>query len=510
MSHAIGVDLGTTNAKVALVRDDGTLVASATRPIGTHRAGEVAEQDAEEIWEAVSSAIAEVTAGAPTAAADVVTLAVCSQYSSIVPVDERSKPVAPMALWQDRRGTAHSWEVLGAHEDNFALWVERHGIPPVGNGLSLAHILHFQRDRPQVHEATAAYLEPMDFVNARLTGRQCATQVTMLTSQLCDNRTLGVTSYDVELVERSGVDASRLPELIGFDDSVGLVRGEVAEQLGLPSTVSVRAGLSDTIADVVATGALAPGRAGLAIGTTSVIVDRIDHHSTDLDHEVLAMPSPFGTHLVWAENGIGGRALEFVLEGLFHTSDELGDHRSSDAFAHLDAILEAVPAGANGVLFLPWLNGSLSPSADSTVRGGFLNLGLETTRTDLVRSAAEGVGHNLAWLLPHVERFTGTVVDDIAFVGGAARSGAWCQILADILDRPISPLVDPDRAVARATALFALAQHGVLDHDALDALVNLARTYEPDPTNQSALEGVTEQFVAAFEALKPVYQALNP
>lgn len=510
MSHAIGVDLGTTNAKVALVRDDGELVASATRTIATSRAGEVAEQDANEIWDAVTSAIREVTSSAPNAAADVVTLAVCSQYSSIVPVDASSKPVAPMALWQDRRGTDHCWEVLGADPDNFMLWVERHGIPPVGNGLSLGHLLHFERDRPDVHERTAAYLEPMDYVNARLTGRQCATQVTMLTSQLCDNRTLGVTSYDAELVTRSGVDPSRLPELIGFDDTVGTLMAAVASDLGLSADVTVQAGLSDTIADVVATGALQPGRAGLAIGTTSVLVDRVDGQGVDLDHEVLAMPSPFGTHLVWAENGIGGRALEFVLDGLFQSADELGDHRADDPFAQLDAILSSVPAGANGVLFLPWLNGSLSPSADAAVRGGFLNLGLETTRTDLVRAAAEGVGHNLAWLLPHVERFTGNRVDEITFVGGAARSGAWCQILADVLDRPVSPLNDPDRAIARATALFGLAQHGVLDAAALDALVRIARTYEPDAANQSALAGVTEQFIAAFEALKPVYQALNP
>ena len=510
MSHAIGVDLGTTNAKVALVRDDGSLVASATRTIATRRAAEVAEQDAHEIWDAVTSAIREVTAADPGAAADVVTLAVCSQYSSIVPVDDSSIPVAPMALWQDRRGTDHSWDILGADEGNFMLWVERHGIPPVGNGLSLAHIMHFEHDRPEVRSATATYLEPMDYVNARLTGRRCATQVTMLTSQLCDNRTLGVTSYDPDLVARSGVDPSRLPELIGLADTVGTLLPEVAGELGLRAEVTVQAGLSDTIADVVATGALASGRAGLAIGTTSVLVDRADAHAVDLDHEVLAMPSPFGTHLVWAENGIGGRAIEFVLDGLFHTADGLGDHRIDDPFARLDDVLASVPAGANGVMFLPWLNGSLSPSADAAMRGGFLNLGLETTRTDLVRAAAEGVGHNLAWLLPHVERFTGHRIDDLAFVGGAARSGAWCQILADVLDRPVSPLVEPDRAIARATGLFALARHGVLDDADLDALVNLARTYEPDPVNQRALAGVTEQFVAAFEALKPVYQALNP
>lgn len=509
MSHSIGIDLGTTNVKAALVRDDGVLVASASRAVPTTRSGDVAEQDAERVWTATCEVIREVV-GRDRAAADAVTsLGVCSQYSSIVPVDADARPVAPMALWQDKRGTDRSWELL-AVEGSFDLWVERHGIPPVGNGLSLAHLLHFQHDRPDVHEQTASYLEPMDYLNARLTGRRCATQVTMLTAQLCDNRTLGATAYDDELLGRSGVDASRLPELVTLDAVVGELLPDVAADLGLPDGVVVPAGMNDTVADVIATGALRDGRGGLAIGTTSVLVDAVGHHAVDLDHEVLAMPSPFGTHLVWAENGIGGRALELVLEGLLHAVDELGDHSVDDAFASLDDVLGSVPAGANGVLFLPWLNGSLSPSADASMRGAFLNLGLETSRTDLVRAVAEGVAHNLAWLLPHVEAFTGAPIDELAFVGGAARSEAWCQVLADVLGRPVSPLRDPDRAIARAVALHALVGDGALDLGDLDALAETARTFEPDDTHRELLDGRTEQFVAAFDALRPIYHALNP
>lgn len=510
MPNAIGVDLGTSNVKVALVREDGSVLGSSSRPIATSRSGEVAEQDADQVWNALCDAISEVTNAEPSAAADVVTIGVCSQYSSIVPVDERCRPVAPMAIWQDKRGTDHSWELLGAQDDNFMLWVERHGIPPVGNGLSLAHLLHFERDRPEVHQATATYLEPMDYVNARLTGRRCATQVTMLTALLCDNRTLGSTSYDDELLTRSGIDPTKLPELIELDANVGEMLPAVAEELGLPTGVTVRAGMNDTVADVIATAALREGRAGLAIGTTSVLVDTVDRHDVDLDHEVLAMPSPFGTHLVWAENGIGGRALEFVLDHLLCAADELGDHQSDDAFAAFDTILESVPVGSNGVLFLPWLNGSLSPSAEPSMRGAFLNLSLDTNRTDLVRAAAEGVAHNLAWLLPFVEAFTRHDVEELVFVGGAARSAAWGQIIADAINRPVSPVVDPDRAIARATALHALVGVGALEADDLDELVVTARTYEPDPMRHETLAPITEAFVAAFSALLPIQQALNP
>ena len=114
--------------------------------------------------------------------------------------------------------------------------VEIHGIPPIGSGLSLGHLLHFQQDRPEIHDATALYLEPMDYVVARLTGTAVGTQNTMFTSQLCDNRSLGATTYDERLLSMAGVDARRLPPLVAVDAVVGEVRPE----LGLGSGVAER------------------------------------------------------------------------------------------------------------------------------------------------------------------------------------------------------------------------------------------------------------------------------
>jgi xylulokinase len=508
MAHAIGIDVGTTNVKVVLVSADGALVASAGRAVAPRRRGAVAELDAEILWIAVKESIGEAVASAPAAAADVVAIGCCSQYSSIVPVGADSRPVADMVLWQDTRGTDHSMELLrraGAAET----WIEHHGIPPFGSGFSLAHILHLQKDRPDVHAATTAYLEPMDYVNARLTGRIVANQCTMFMSQLCDNRRLGVTEYDAELLGLSGVDPSRLPPLDGPDAPVGSLRPELAAELGLGPDVVVMAGMNDSHADVIATGALARGRAGVAIGTTSVLVDVVDHHGVDLGHSVLSMPSPFDTYLVWAENGIGGRGLEFVLDAIVHATDELGDHGGEDVFAGLEAALARSPAGSNGVLFLPWLMGSLSPKANPSMRGAYLNLSLDTHRVDLVRAATEGIGHNLRWLLPVVEAFTGAGVDEVAFVGGAARSPGWAQILADVLDRPVLPMVDPDRAVARGAALFALERRGDLTRRDVVELAVVAQRCEPQGEHRQLYASVQRQFEAAYDALAPIYAALN-
>ncbi|MGI9578255.1 MAG: xylulokinase [Microthrixaceae bacterium] len=507
---ALGIDVGTTNVKVVLVDGDGQVSATAHRQLSSHTDGDIGEQDASATWKAVSAAVREVTSGAAAVASDVGSIGVCSQYSSIVPVDEAGEPVAPMVMWTDKRGTDHSFELLMATDDAMETWVDRHGIPPVGGGLSLAHMLHLQRDRPDVHARTATWLESMDFVNMRLTGEIAANQGTMFMSELCDNRTLGVSEYDPLLVEMSTLDADRLPALRGFDEPVGNLSPAVAADLGLPADAVVYGGVNDTVAAAVATGAFRDGHGGLSIGTTSVLVDTLDDKHVDLDHELLSMPSPFpDTYVLWAENGIGGRALEHILTDVVHAVDVLADHTTDDEFARLDAALESVSAGSGGVMFLPWLNGSMSPANSPTMRGGFINMSIQTNRADMVRAVAEGVAHNLAWLLPYAETFTGKRMDEISFLGGAARSAQWCQILADVLGRPVGPVPNADWAVARGVADLARHRHGILDRSELEAGVPPAARFEPNASNRDLYDAKQEQFVAAFEALRPIHEALN-
>jgi xylulokinase len=198
-----------------------------------------------------------------------------------------------------------------------------------------------------------------------------------------------------------------------------------------------------------------------------------------------------------------------VLAELFFTSDSLGDHRADDPFATLDETLRAVPPGSGGVLFLPWLGGAFAPRSNPAQRGAFLNLSLDTQRADLVRAAAEGVAHNLQSLLPHVEAFSGSTITEVAMVGGAARSRAWVEIFASVLDRPVAPVVQPDKAVARATALLALHRHGVLSRDDLSARVQVDPAAEPDADAAAGYRERQSQFEAAYDATLAISEALN-
>src|SRR5262249_25075474 len=121
MPHALGIDVGSTNAKAVLTSGEGRTVARATRAIATRRDGEGAEQEPEAVWRAVAGAIGELVAASPKAAADVAAIGVCSQYSSIVPVDARGAATANLKMYMDRRGGDRTWSILERHADAFPL-----------------------------------------------------------------------------------------------------------------------------------------------------------------------------------------------------------------------------------------------------------------------------------------------------------------------------------------------------------------------------------------------------
>jgi xylulokinase len=498
MAHALGIDIGSTNVKVAIVAQDATIVAAAARPLSTVTVGEVAEQDAVAMWDAVVAATAEVTAAAPVEAGDVATIGVASQYSSTIPTGPTGEPVGPAVMYFDTRGSDHCWAIMGRHPDAFDMWIERHGIPPVGAGLSLGHMLHLQLDRPDLHQRTTAYLEPMDYVTSRLTGRITATQCTMFTSQLCDNRSVGGTEYDDDLVAMSGVDAGRLPTLIEVDGIVGPLSGPVAEQLGLPPGVEVRAGMNDSHASAFGTGAFDDGRIGLMIGTTAVLLDAVGHHAIDLDHEIVSMPAPMpDSYLVWAENGVAGRSVDHAIGALLGGS-----------FDELAPALSASAPGAGGALFLPWFAGAMAPSATRSMRGGFLNLSFETTRQDLIRATVEGTARNVARLLPFVEAFSGHPTGEIVFGGGAARSSGWAQVIAVVLGHPVAVLDQPGLTAAAAAGVVALRRHQ--GDDPLDVKLPVASRHEPDSATAAVHAELQGAFEAAFEANRAICEALNP
>jgi xylulokinase len=228
-------------------------------------------------------------------------------------------------------------------------------------------------------------------------------------------------------------------------------------------------------------------------------------------HTVATMPSAIhGRNMVAAEQGPAGKCLGVFVDNWLFPPDELNTSGApSDFYDRLERLAGGVPAGSNDLLFLPWLNGAGPPSGESAMRGGFLNQSLRTGRAEAIRAIMEGVAFNLRWLEATVERFVGRRIDTLNFIGGCARSRLWCQILADILDRPIRRMADPEMAISRGAAMVALVGLGRLRVDAIPSLVQVESTFEPNPAHRQMYAELFGEFLNSYKANRRMFRRLN-
>lgn len=487
----LAIDLGTGGPKVALVAADGTTVAWSSRPVGTRfLADGGAEQDPHEMWTAIVAAT-RATVAAAKPLPPIVAVAVTSQYMSVVPVSADGMPTGPCVLWMDTRGAEHNLSLLT--DESFALFVERHGLIPLPSGNDdIAHIDVLRRFHPEAYSSAAAFVEPMDYINARLTGRVGATQSTMFGQMVCDNRAWGLVEYDQALVAATQLDPDKLPPLLAMNGVVGVVTRAAAQDLGIAEGIPVTTGTIDSITSAIGTGALNRHEGSVIIGTTSVLVSHIAEHRGDLGAGILAVPSPLvGMYYVMAENGVGGRALEWAMRMFGYGAD----------FTAATGDAATVDPGADGVQFVPWLLGSIAPRPNDDVRAAFTGLALHHERQDMVRAVMEGVAVNLAWLRPAVEGFVGHEFGVMRFGGGGAQSDLWAQILADALDRPVDQLEEPRATNARGAAFLAFATLGKMSIDDVPSLLRSRAVRHPDPSNRECMDLALRRLIALHEAL---------
>jgi xylulokinase len=510
--YVLAIDLGTSGLKAALVSEHGEVSARAIRTIRTRLIPpNGAEQDPEEIWGAVTGAMREIIGTADVPPESIVAVAVAAQYFSIVPVGADGEAVGPLLLWQDGRGGPQSVALYSKHPNAFSRWMEIHGIPPLPSGAdSLSKMLWVQAERPDMYESTHCFLEPVDFVLALLSKRFTANVCTAFSMLLTSQQDLGTLSWDEELVEMSGIDPDKLPELVSPNSVIGKIDAGVAEDLGLSPRTVIISGVNDTQAAAVATAAFRPSTGALNAGTTGQVLAGIEIKKGDLAKALVSMPSAVaGRYMVMAENGIAARSLDHFLSSIVFANDPLANHSRDDPFAGLDAAVESAPPGAGGLLFLPSLTGTVSPNANDYARGAFVNIGLETDRARMVRAVFEGVAFSLRGLLPAVEEFTGDSYPDLRFSGGGARSDAWARIFADVIGRPIHPLADPVHASNRASALLAFQALGLGSLDDIDRFCPVRGTFEPRGEHRALYDHLFGQFQNSYAALQPAFNSLN-
>lgn len=486
----LGIDVGTSACKVAVFDEDGKVLAQASRPYEVYYpASGWAEQDPNEWWEAICDATKEVLASEEVQNDLICGIGVDGQGWSTIPVDRQGRCLANTPIWFDTRARYICEQVNAtvSQEEIFAV---------SGNSFSPAYctpkVLWFQQERPEIFRNTWKFLQSNGFVVYRLTG---------VASQDY-SQAYGIHFFDMEklqwaydLAEKLGVSPDLFGELCACDHVVGCVTKEASLQTGLREGIPVVAGGLDAACSTLGVGAYKPGQAQEQGGQAGGMSICIDHPVSD-ERLILGPHVVSGIWLLQGGSVGGGGALKWFRR-------EFGGDASFD---DLTELAQEIPAGNEGVCFLPYLAGERSPIWDPDAKGVFYGLTFDKKKGHFVRAVLEGVAYSLAHNL-QVAAECGVEAKELNAQGGAANSLLWTQIKSDITGKAINV---PDSEVASTLGACLLAGVGTgvySDYDeAVSRTVVFRRRHEPNPQNRAAYDKTMKLYLQVYQDLKHTFK----
>ncbi|MCB1320711.1 MAG: xylulose kinase, partial [Leptospiraceae bacterium] len=193
----------------------------------------------------------------------------------------------------------------------------------------------------------------------------------------------------------------------------------------------------------------------------------------------------------------------------FYADDELQTEKPADALKRFNQIAARIPAGSEGLIFLPWLYGERTPVEDHHVRGGFYNLALNMHRGHMIRAAFEGVAYNSRWLFQAVEAFIKRPMSHLNIIGGGALSDLWCQIMADVLQRKIRRIKDPIQANARGAGLLGAVALGKMSVPHIADRIQVEREFEPIDANVTVYNEMYREYENIYKKNRAIFARLN-
>ncbi|HVN61760.1 MAG TPA: xylulokinase [Gaiellaceae bacterium] len=470
MTVLVGLDVGTTGVKALALSPEGEVLARAERsyPLSTPRPG-WSEQDPEDWWRASEDALVDL--GVEPAG-----IGLSGQMHGLVCLDSAERVLRPAILWNDQR-TGEECKEIEAR-----VGLERL-IALTGNraltGFTAPKLLWVRRHEPDVYARIAHVLLPKDYVRLRLTGAR-ATDVADASGTLLFD--VAGRRWSSEVLDALELPAAWLP--------VALESPEVS---GHWNGIPVAAGSGDQSAAALGVGIDRPGPVSVVLGTSGVVLAALPGFQADPQARVHAF-----CHAVpggWQAMGV----MLSAAGSLAWLRDVVGG-----TFDELTAEAAKWPPGAEGLTFLPYLQGERTPHADPGARGAFTGLSLRHDRGALARAVLEGVAYGLRDSLDLL-RALGVEAEVGRASGGGARSDLWLTIVASVLGIPLERTVSEEGSAYGAALLGGVAAGVFADvHEAVAACVRVRDTVEPEPGWREAYEKGHRRYQALYPALRPL------
>jgi len=481
----LGIDVGTESARAVIFDVHGKAVGDGSAAYATHFVGPGwAEQDPEEVWKALLTAVRTAIQTAP--GADVQGCSLASTAVTVVTVDRGGNTFDPAILWMDTRASAEAAEISAIGHP--ALWYTGNAVSPE---WMLPKALWLKRHALHRYRKARYIVELHDWLIFRLTGRWALSLAT-ISGEWSYVSELG--GWPLDLLE--ALDLADLPgkwpaDVLLPGQPVGHATREFSMETGFPLGLPIAQGLMDSYAAAIAANVFAPGRLSLSLGSSSSYLVLTDTPRSD-PRLLGPVPDAFGSG-TWATQG-GQTSAASLLRWLH---DQLAPHVS---YRDLDREAEMIPPGSEGLRALDTWQGSRTPYRDPSSRGSFWGLSLGHKRAHLYRALLEAVAFGGRQII-EVMQEASVKVEDIVACGGGRRSPLWMQIHADVLGKSITVLNEPNAAALGAAICSAVATGFYSDlRQAAEALAHPGPTFTPNPTRQLIYNTGYSDYLAGYAA----------
>ncbi|MFX1419396.1 MAG: FGGY-family carbohydrate kinase, partial [Promethearchaeota archaeon] len=382
------------------------------------------------------------------------------------------------------------------------------GAPGLNGKDPISHILWIKENQPEIYKKTHKFLNVKDYIIYRCTKNAVTSRDLGNTSWMMDSNP-GKFEWSDKILNKFKIDEEKLPQIKKSTEIAGELTIEASEELNLKKGIPIFVGSGDITSAALGSGGILDNQLIICLGTSDWVAAHTSKRVKDLSHYTGCISSSQENYLCISKQETGATCLDWILQQAYRTELEKFKGNSDELYLYLDSLMDKTEVGSKNLIYTPWMFGERSPINDPNVRGGFYNLSLEHTRDDLLRSVYEGVAYNIKWALIFVEKLVGKS-NEINCIGGGVKSDVWCQILADILERKIVQMENPELAAAKGSAIISMVGLGILKHfsDAIP-LIKVKKVFIPNKDNRDIYQKLFNEYVNIYKRNKTMFRNLN-
>ena len=484
----IGIDLGTSAAKLLLMDETGGIQNIVTKeyPLEFPQPG-WSQQNPEDWVRAIEAGIPELLKGSD--ASQVSGIGAGGQMHGLVVLDEEDNVIRPAILWNDGR-TAEQVEYLNNEIGKEKLSGYTANIAFAG--FTAPKLLWMKQEEPELFAKIAKIMLPKDYINYILSGVHC-TDVSDASGMLLFD--VKNKCWSREMLDICGVKECQMAKIFESYEPVGTILPEMAKKLGLPETVVIAAGAGDNAAAAVGTGTVGDGACNISLGTSGTIFISSETFGVDANNALHSFAHADGRYHLMGCMLSAASCNKWLMDDIFQTKDYAGEQLP----------ITEDKLGINHVFFLPYLMGERSPINDTNARGTFIGMTMDTTRADLTQAVLEGVAFAIRDSF-EVAKSLGIDIERSNICGGGAKSPLWKRIFANVLNVKLD-IVASEQGPGMGGAMLAMVADGTYPNvnAACENLVHVVDTIEPEPELVARYEQRYQQFRSIYPACRELF-----